>query len=487
MNSELTQYLQDSWKAVIDADVDGPNAEPVKIDAGKPLFGQRSLTRRLARTVFFGAAPTIGSAHKGLETQRVFLGTATPGDVPGNFHSALAALADRATYFYSAGGRYWYDLQANISRRAKDQAERLHVEEVYAEIAKRLASQAKTRGAFAGVHVCPEDAADIPDIDEARLVILHPKLTHKRGVGDSDAIAFAKSATEHRGAANRTYRNMLVYLAGDRDRIEELERSVREYLGWSEILAKEDDLNLTTSQRNQATERQTKASETTDARLLGAYQWALVPTGQPIEIQPTKVEGQATSLAERVSRRLGNDGALTVQHAAPAIRHQLDTAAAKLWADGHVTVGALWRLYAEYPYMPRLRDRAVLDLGLTGPQLLWEQEGFALADGYDEASGKYRALVLPTDGVTVAVTDATLIVRPERAKAQRAAEVPRRACQSGRAPGPMPGPGTGRRRPDRPRARRGSSAASACRPTATHRTSRSSPTRSSARSARRPA
>jgi hypothetical protein len=148
-----------------------------------------------------------------------------------------------------------------------------------------------------------------------------------------------------------------------------------------------------------------------------------VPTGQPIEIQPTKVEGQATSLAERVSRRLGNDGALTVQHAAPAIRHQLDTAAAKLWADGHVTVGALWRLYAEYPYMPRLRDRAVLNLGLTGPQLLWEQEGFALADGYDEVSAKYRALVLPTDGMTVATTDATLIVRPERAKAQRAAEV----------------------------------------------------------------
>ncbi len=424
VNSELTQYLQDSWKSVIDADVDGPNAEPVKLDAGKPLFGQRSLTRRLARTVFFGAAPTIGSAHKGLEAQRVFLGTATPGDVPGNFHSALAALGDRATYFYSAGGRYWYDLQANISRRAKDQAEQLHVEEVYVEIARRLASQAKARGAFAGVHVCPDDTADIPDIDEARLVILHPKLRHKRGGGESDAITFAKSATEHRGAANRTYRNMLVYIAGDRDRMEELERSVREYLGWSEILAKEDDLNLTTSQRNQATERRSKAGETTEARLLGAYQWALVPTGQPIDIQPTKVEGQAASLAERVSRRLGNDGALAIQHAAPAIRHQLDSAAAKLWVDGHVTVGALWRLYAEYPYMPRLRDRGVLDAGLAGPQLLWEQEGFALADGYDDASAKYRGLVLPSDGITVAIADATLIVRPGRALAQRAAEVP---------------------------------------------------------------
>ncbi len=424
VNSELTQYLQDSWKAVIDADVDGPNAEPVKIDESKPLYGQRSLTRRLARTVFFGAAPTIGSAHKGLEAQRVFLGTASPGDVPGNFHSALAALADRATYFYSAGGRYWYDLQANISRRAKDLAERLPAEEVYAEIARRLDAEAKSRGAFAGIHVCPEDAADIPDIDEARLVILHPKLTHKRGVSDSDAIGFAKSATEHRGAANRTHRNMLVYLAGDRYRIEELEHSVREYLGWSEILAKEDDLNLTTSQRNQATERRAKASATADGRLAGAYQWALVPSGQPIEIHATKVEGQDGSLAERVSRRLGNDGVLTVQHAAAAIRHQLDTAAAKLWAEGHATVGALWRLYAEYPYMPRLRDRGVLVAGLTGPQLLWEQEGFALADDYDAATENYRALVLPTDGAPVAVTDATLIVQPERAHAQRAAEVP---------------------------------------------------------------
>jgi hypothetical protein len=439
VNSELTQYLQDSWKAVIDADVDGPNSEPAKIDAGKPLFGQRSLTQRLARTVFFGAAPTIGSAHKGLEAQRVFLGTATPGDVPGNFHSALAALADRATYFYAAGGRYWYDLQANISRRAKDQAERLHVQEVHKEIAHRLEGQAKTRAAFAGVHVCPEDAADIPDTDEARLVILHPTRTHKRNAADSEAIMFAKSATEHRGTANRTYRNMLVYIAGDGDRVDELERSVREYVAWSEILAKGDDLDLTTSQRNQAAERRTKAGETTDARLLGAYQWALVPTGQPIGLQVTKVEGQAASLAERVSRRLGNDGALAVQHAAPAIRHQLDTTAAPLWANGHVSVGALWRLYAEYPYMPRLRDRAVLDAGLTGPQLLWEQEGFALADGYDETTGKYRGLVLPTDDLAVAVTDATLIVQPDPAKAQRAAELPVDEAAPDARPHPDPG------------------------------------------------
>src|SRR5262249_54007330 len=89
-------------------------------------------------------------------------------------------------------------------------------------------------------------------------------------------------------------------------------------------------------------------------------------------------------------------------------------------ADGHIAVGALWRLYAEYPYMPRLRDRRVLDEGLTAPQLLWEQEGFALADDYDSESNLYRGLVLPSDGLTKPITDATLVVTPERARSQRA-------------------------------------------------------------------
>jgi len=52
---------------------------------------------------------------------------------------------------------------------------------VWAEIVQRLQRQARTRGDFAGVHVCPENNADILDADEARLVILHPKVGHKRG------------------------------------------------------------------------------------------------------------------------------------------------------------------------------------------------------------------------------------------------------------------------------------------------------------------
>ena len=427
VNSEIAQYLPDQWKAIIDADVDGPHSEPVKIDNSRAIFGQRSLTKRLARTVFFGAAPTIGSAQKGLETRRVFLGTATPGDVPGNFHSALTALSDRATYFYSGQGKYWYDLQANISRRAKDQAERMHVEEVWAEIARRLAGQAATKADFAGVHVCPEDTGDIRDVDEARLVILHPRLTHKRGQAHSSAMAFAHKATEHCGTAARGQRNMLVYLAADSDRMAELDAAVRDFLGWSHVLAHADDLDLTQNQKNQAAEKKRVADDTVGARLLGTYHWTLTPEqpdpGAPFTLRAARHEGQSAALAERVSRKLGSDGQLNVLQSPYAIRIVLDNRVPALWADGHVSVGQLWKVYAAYPYMPRLRDRQVLDAGLTADVMLWEVEGFAFAETYDEATGRYSGLVLPGDKVTVHPTDSLLIVKPAVAQAQRAEDL----------------------------------------------------------------
>lgn len=427
VNAELTQYLQDSWKTIIDADVDGPNSEPARVDKEKPLFGQRALTKRLARTVFFGAAPTIapGSVHKGIGTQRVFLGAAIPGDVPGNFHAALTQLADRATYFYSGSGKYWYDLQPNITRTAKDQAERLHKEDVWKEIATRLASQGRTRGDFVGVHVCPETNADIPDTDEARLVILHPKFAHKRNA-DSAAKDFAQKATEQRGSANRTNRNMLVYLAADEARMDELEAATRDYLGWKHVLDNEADLDLTQNQKNQAAQRRTQADQTVTGRLLQTFTWALVPTqpepNAPFSIRETKVEGQSESLADRVSRRLGNDGDLSTRQAAATIRLAINKVP-QIWKDGHVSLGALWGLYSQYPYMPRLRDRQVLNEGIVDLPMIWQTDAFGLATGYDDQAQRYIGLWTPEDkGPAPAATDSLLLVRPDVASKQRELE-----------------------------------------------------------------
>ncbi len=439
VNAELTQYLQDSWKAVIDADVDGVNSEPARIDNEKPVYGQRSVTKRLARTVFFGAAPTIGTAHKGIDTQRVFIGTAVPGDTVGNFHSALTQLADRTTYYYSSSGKHWYDTEANITRRAKDSAESLHIEDVYAEIVRRLRSEERVRSDFAGVHVGPSDSADIPDLDQARLAILHPRFAHKRK-SKSAAYEFAKQATERRGTAHRANRNMVVYLAPDEDRLAELEQATRSYLAWLEIVTKANDLNLTPQQLAQAKEKREQYGRTLDDRLQLTYQWLLHPVAsdpsQPFEIDELKTDGSTSSLSERAAKKLGGEGVYSTQHAARSIRHALDHLVPAAWEAGYVSVGALWGLYAQYPYMPRLRDRQVLVEAIDNQPLLWQSEGFAIAESYDAEAQKYGGLWLPGEPGRGPITDSSLIVKPLAAETQRAATAPTAVV----VPVPDPGP-----------------------------------------------
>ncbi len=433
VNAELTQYLQDSWKAVIDADVDGPNSEPWHIDSEKPVLGQRSITKRLARTVFFGAAPTIGTAHKGVDTQRVFLGTAVPGDVIGNFHSALTQLGDRTTYYYSSAGKHWYDTQANITRRAKDASDSLHQDDVWAEVVRRLRAEERVRSDFAGVHVGAVDSGDILDTDQARLVILHPRFAHRRKKGDSPAHDFAKQATERRGTANRTNRNMVVFLAPDEDRLAELDQATRSFLAWQEIVDKANELNLNPQQLAQAKDKRDQFGHTVDDRLALTYQWVLNPIapdpGSPFVIDELKADGQAGSLAERVAKKLGSTGSYSVQHAARSIRLSLDTKVPSAWDSGHVSVGALWGLYAQYPYMPRLRNRDTLADALDNQPMLWQSEGVALAESYDEKAGVYNGLWCPGETGRAPITDSTLIVKPDVAEAQRAKETP-----------PVPGP-----------------------------------------------
>ena len=103
------------------------------------------------------------------------------------------------------------------------------------------------------------------------------------------------------------------------------------------------------------------------------------------------------------------------------LRLDLDTKLAKAWEPGHVSVGALWGFYAQYPYLTRMKNREVFVSAIRDvvAQFTWESEGFALADAFDSSTGRYAGLVIPDAGaVAGAITDATLLVNPAVALAQ---------------------------------------------------------------------
>lgn len=137
-----------------------------------------------------------------------------------------------------------------------------------------------------------------------------------------------------------------------------------------------------------------------------------------------------------MTAKLVGDGALADRHAASLVRLAIDRVPT-IWGEGHVRLGTLWDYYAQYPYMPRLRDRSVLAAGVVDQPMVWEVNGFALAHGHD--GERYQGLWLPEDdGPTPPVSDETLLVQPRVARAQREQEAPEPT--PGPDPAPTPGP-----------------------------------------------
>src|SRR5207244_5117921 len=162
---ELTRYLSDNWVPVIEKDVDGPNSLPLRIDREVANLGKLHATRRVARTIYLGSAPTATAAHRGLEDRRVKLGCVMPGEVPSHFVDALRRLTAAATYLYQDGPRVWYSTQPTVTKLAEDRAEQLKrdPDKLAQELDKRVRADVDKKSDFNRVHPLPGSRTDVRD------------------------------------------------------------------------------------------------------------------------------------------------------------------------------------------------------------------------------------------------------------------------------------------------------------------------------------
>ncbi len=426
VRNELTRYLSDNWTPIIEADVDGPNALPQHIDNEVANLGKFSATRRVARTVYLGSAPTTSVANRGIEDRRIKLGSAMPGETPAIFGDALRRLSTQATFLYQDGPRYWYSTQPTVTKLAEDRADQFRRDPapVMAEIEQRLRADLRSTGDFQRIHTVPQSGADIPDDMDARLVVLGTDHPHSTG-SNSKAQAAATAILENRGNTPRLFRNTLVFLAVDQTRLQDLDEAVRRYLAWSSILQDKETLNLDPHQVRQA-EAQLKSEDgAVVGRLPEAYQWLLVPVQSTpeaaVEWQALRLAGQ-DSLAVRASKKLRSEELLVPVLAGTRLRMELDRV--PLWRGDHVEIRQLADHFARYLYLPRLAGPEVLiaaiqdGLGL----LLWRDESFAYADAFDEDTSHYRGLRCGREVLLLSLERDGLLVKPAAAKAQQEAE-----------------------------------------------------------------
>lgn len=425
---ELTRYLSDNWVPVIEKDVDGPNALPLRLDGEVPNLGKFAACRRVARTIYLGSAPTPTAANRGIEDRRVKLGCVMPGESPAIFGDALRRLSGVATYLYQDGPRYWYSTQPTVTKLAEDRSEQFkrNPDAVVAELDKRLRADLRTTGDFSRVHPLPQSGQDVPDDLDARLVVLGTDNPYSKDA-DCLAVKAAKAIFESRGNSPRLFRNTLVFLAVDKMRLQDLDEAVRKFLAWESILAEKETLDLSPHQVKQAETQKTSADGAVKARLPEAYQWLIVPiqnTPQAsLEWQAFRLPG-SDSLAIRATKKLRNDELLVTVLAGTVLRTEMDKV--PLWRENHVEIKQLAEDFARYPYLPRLKGPEVLveavrdGLGL----LLWNHESFAYADSYDEEAGRYRGL---RTGQIVSLSANSLnglLVKPDVAVKQQKEEAP---------------------------------------------------------------
>jgi predicted AAA+ superfamily ATPase len=428
--AELISNLDERWPPIVQRDVDGSESVPRRLDAEFPNLGKHAATRRAARCVFLGSAPLQDSANRGLEIQRVRLGSALPGDPLAVFADALSRLSDRATYLYTQGSRYWYGTQPGVGQLARDRAEQWRSgrhHEVQAEIRRRVEAEVADRGLFRAVHVMPETSGDVSDTDEVRLVVLDPAHAHVARSDASAAIDAARALLEQRGPSPRLNKNDLVYLVCDHKAVDPLEQAAAEYLAWKSIDEDRVTLNLDEHNKALAATKKADADKTVRLRLREAFVWVLVPSQDdplgPIGFDAVRADG-ADGLAVRAGAKLKNQGHVALAYSAEMLRTLLDGVLAPLWEGGHTTVNALWESLCRYPYLPRLATLEVLaDTVRQGAgQLLWQSQGWAVADGFDAATGRYLGLTV--EGFPPSVVGTTLVVRPDVAARQREQEVP---------------------------------------------------------------
>lgn len=423
---ELLHYLDVSWQSIIAGDVDGTASTPYKVDQAAPNLNRYSATRRVARAIFMGTAPTHHQQNTGLDDKQINLGVVQPGERPAIFGDALRRLTNQAKFMHADLGRYWYSMSASLNRIVTDRAGQIEAALVNLTIDKELTKYVNgltDRGLFDAVQVAPASSAEVPDeAGGVRAVVLGVAHPHS-GRDGSEALLKARDIVMQRGSNPRVYRNLLVFLAADIRQLDGLKDSVRTALAWGEIVRDTERLNLTQSDSALAKAKLTEANETVKTRLKESWCYLHYPTQESpqanIEWASGKIPAQDGLLGRASKKLVAEEGLLT--ELGPA---RLDRDLQKyIWnGKAHLSLKDLREYLGRYVYLPRLQAPTVLIKTVQAAISGTVPGPFAYAERWDEHTDTYFGLAI--DGVInsiVTIDSDSVIIKPAVAESHRPA------------------------------------------------------------------
>ncbi|MDD3586122.1 MAG: DUF499 domain-containing protein [Thermoguttaceae bacterium] len=422
VRDELTRHLPEGWNAIVDREVDGKKAIPYQQDQSNQRYGIMLASRRVARTIMLGSAPTDRSQSvRGIGASRIRLGVAQPGESIAVFNDALNTLPTSLAYLYAtpSNDRFWYDTRPTLRKTVEDRATQISATDMECEIERRLRTLRK-ENPFGGIHICPGTSLDVPDDQTVRLVIICPKDGYKASVPKNQAITAAEDILNNRGTSPRIYRNMLAFIAPDHELMKSLNQEVRRYLAWLSIKNDSADLNLDAAQNRETDNNIKRSNETVELRIKESFCWLLVPyIDRSVDMKSVvwdtiRISGGTDHIVSKAAKKMIQNGLLITQWAPSLLLLELDKV---LWKESDsIDVKKLWDYLCTYCYLPRLANYKVLEEAIRNG--INSTEYFALAAGRSDK----RFLDLKYNQYVGIIANSDILVKLDLAQKQIAEE-----------------------------------------------------------------
>jgi len=388
VRNKSIHYLPLGWEPVIEREVDGSRSVPYDIDGHNTLFGSVQAARRTARTIFLGSAPSSSQEMiRGIEVERILLGSVQPGQAVGVFEDVLRRLRDKLHHLYADKQRYWLDTKPNLRREMESRKQTISErDELQPLLKSRVSKVFGNQHSFAGIHVFTP-SADVPDDygSGPRLVVLPDSAGWTRG-DNSPAVVKAEEILRNRGEQPRLKQNRLIFLAPDYDVVNRLKDQARVYLAWKSIVddIEHGTLNQDLSHLNQARSHLDGAEQSLKQLVREAYKWLLVAgerfdNGKPGLIwECVSVSITSGSLVQSIEQKLREED-WVIYEWSPVHLHNL----LRQWyfKDEQTETNALkvWQDCCHYLYLPRIHNDQVFRSSIS--QGIESEDYFGFATG----------------------------------------------------------------------------------------------------------
>lgn len=393
--------LDPGFGAVVDREVDGDSALPARMEANPSRrISQARAATRAARAVFLCSAPLVGQPNAGLTGQGLRLACAEPGDQLAIFGEALRELSERATYLYEEAGRYWFSTQPTLNRLADERAKALPDHEVDAAIAQILREDAASKGGFHRVFAAPDDPIAIDEAPAMSLVILGPATPHTgKGAAKSEATEAVAEVLTRCRAAQRRFRNTLLFATPDGGLLGTARDAMRKALAWASIIEdKRLQQQLTQVQAADAHDKHKTARDGAQKAVRLAWSHVLYPEkddstapGTAFHLEHLSITAKERSAIPAIVYDKAKSDGIVKERLGP---ETLSLHLKPIWSEErpHLAISEIAEWFASYVYLPKLRDRVVLEAAIRDAVGKLDPV-FGYADAFDEASGRYKGLI----------------------------------------------------------------------------------------------